>query len=101
MNKEVIENLLKHAKQAAKNAYSPYSNYSVGSVVLTKSGDIFKGCNVENISYGLTICAERTAIIKAISESNILILLYITNYLSQSKALSASFIIFSPILSRL
>ncbi len=68
MNKQTIENLLNHAKEASNEAYSPYSNYPVGSAVLTKDGKIFQGCNVENVSYGLTICAERTAVVKAISE---------------------------------
>lgn len=56
------------AVEAMKNSYSPYSNYKVGAAVLTKSGKIFTGCNVENASYGATICGERTAIVKAVSE---------------------------------
>lgn len=52
----------------AKNAYSPYSGIKVGSALLTKSGKIFTGCNVENVSYSLTVCAERVAILKAVSE---------------------------------
>lgn len=54
--------------EAAKKAYVPYSNYKVGAALLTKSGKIFTGCNVENSSYGLTNCAERTAVFKAVSE---------------------------------
>lgn len=61
-------NLLEKAKQASMNSYSPYSNFSVGSAVLLKDSTVYSGCNIENSSYGLTICAERTAIAKAISE---------------------------------
>lgn len=56
------------AKEASNNAYSPYSNIKVGAALLTKSGKIYTGVNVENSSYGATICAERTAFTKAISE---------------------------------
>jgi cytidine deaminase len=58
------------AKKASLNAYSPYSNILVGASVLSGDGKIYSGCNVENISYGGTICAERVAITKAISEGN-------------------------------
>lgn len=60
--------LISAAKEAAARAYSPYSGYKVGAAILCKNGKIFSGCNVENSSYGLTNCAERTAIFKAISE---------------------------------
>ncbi|SHG91235.1 cytidine deaminase [Tepidibacter thalassicus] len=60
--------LLKLAEEARKNAYAPYSNFHVGAALLTKSGKVFTGCNVECASYGGTNCAERTAIFKAISE---------------------------------
>ncbi|WP_312070812.1 cytidine deaminase [Anaerotignum propionicum] len=56
------------AKKAMEKAYAPYSEFKVGAALLAKNGDIFLGCNVENASYGATICAERTAITKAISE---------------------------------
>ena len=56
------------AVEAMEKAYAPYSNYKVGAAVLTKEGKVFTGCNVENSSYGATICGERTAITKAISE---------------------------------
>lgn len=59
--------LLKEAKEASRWAYAPYSNFSVGAAILTRTGEIFTGCNVENASYGLTICAERVAVTKAIS----------------------------------
>lgn len=54
--------LLAKAKVAAENAYAPYSNYHVGAAILTDQGEVFTGANIENISYGATICAERTAI---------------------------------------
>lgn len=54
--------LLAKAERASKRAYAPYSNYHVGAAILTASGEIFSGANIENISYGATICAERTAI---------------------------------------
>jgi len=63
-----VERLIKAAKKARKNAFAPFSNFSVGAAVETKGGKIFTGCNVENASYGLTMCAERVAIFKAISE---------------------------------
>ena len=56
------------AKAAADKTYSPYSSYPVGAAVLAEDGRIFAGCNVENASYGGTICAERTAYVKAVSE---------------------------------
>jgi cytidine deaminase len=56
------------AKAAREFAHAPFSNFKVGAALHTRSGKIFTGCNVENASYGLTICAERTAIVKAISE---------------------------------
>jgi len=56
------------AKNAYANAYAPYSGFYVGAALLTKSGDVFTGVNVENSSYGAAICAERTAFVKAVSE---------------------------------
>lgn len=64
------QQLMKAAKDAAELSYSPYSQYAVGAALLTQDGKIFSGCNVENASYGGTICAERTAIVKAVSEGN-------------------------------
>lgn len=60
--------LIANAFKALQNAHSPYSKFRVGACLLTKDGTLFTGCNVENASYGLTNCAERTAIFKAVSE---------------------------------
>ena len=60
--------LIEAAKQARENAHAPYSNFRVGAALRSTSGRIFGGCNVENATYGLTMCAERVAIFKAISE---------------------------------
>lgn len=61
------ERLLKVAEKAMKNAYAPFSNFRVGAAILTSKDDIFVGCNVENSSYGMTNCAERTAIFSAVA----------------------------------
>jgi cytidine deaminase len=63
-------NLIKAAIAARELAYAPYSQFLVGAALLTKDGTVFRGCNVENTSYGLCICAERTAICKAVSEGH-------------------------------
>lgn len=68
MNEEMKGKLLKSAVEASKNSHCPYSKFRVGAAVLTKSGKIFKGGNIENVSYGATVCAERVAIWKAVSE---------------------------------
>lgn len=60
--------LIKLAIRAMKNAYAPYSKFKVGCVLITQNDKIYTGCNIENASYGLTNCAERTTIFKAISE---------------------------------
>ena len=60
--------LLKAARKAMKNAHAPYSKFHVGAAFLTTKGEIFSGCNVENASYGLSNCAERTAIFSAVAE---------------------------------
>ncbi len=63
-DKELIE----AAVNVREHAHAPYSNFKVGAAIRTKAGKIYTGCNIENATYGLTICAERTAIFKAISE---------------------------------
>jgi cytidine deaminase len=63
-----IDALIAAAQTAREHAHAPYSNFRVGAAVRAKSGRIFTGCNVENATYGLTLCAERVAIFKAISE---------------------------------
>ncbi len=63
----VGDSLIQAALEAQKKAYVPYSVFPVGAALLTTDGEIFSGCNVENASYGLTICAERSACVKAIS----------------------------------
>ena len=60
--------LMDIAKEASKRSYSPFSRFAVGACVLAKSGKLYMGCNVENSSFGMTICAERCAIFKAVSE---------------------------------
>lgn len=62
------EKLLEMALDARKNAYVPYSGYAVGAALLAEDGRVFTGCNVENAAYGNTLCAERTALVKAVSE---------------------------------
>lgn len=60
------EALVNAAREAQKGAYAPYSNFPVGAGLLADSGEVFRGCNVENISFGLTICAERSAVFAAL-----------------------------------
>ena len=60
--------LVEAAKKAREFSYSPYSKFAVGAAVLTRSGKVYGGCNIENASYGITNCAERTAIFRAVSE---------------------------------
>jgi len=66
LSKSEREKLIETATQAMVSAYAPYSQFKVGAAVLTSGGDIFTGCNVENASYGLSMCAERNAIANAI-----------------------------------
>lgn len=62
--------LIKDAKRARENAYAPYSQFKVGAALMTDSGEVYTGCNIENSSYSLTCCAERVAIFKAVSEGH-------------------------------
>ncbi|MED4016495.1 MULTISPECIES: cytidine deaminase [Sutcliffiella] len=63
-----INALIEEAKSARERAYVPYSKFKVGAALLMRDGKVFKGCNIENASYGMTNCAERTALFKAYSE---------------------------------
>jgi cytidine deaminase len=62
--------LMAEAEKARRSSYSPYSKFAVGAALLTRSGRVFLGCNVENSSFGLACCAERTAVFKAVSEGD-------------------------------
>ncbi len=63
-----MNELVKHAREARTRSYSPYSNFAVGAAIRNKSGRVYLGCNVENCAYGLTVCAQRTAIVNAVSD---------------------------------
>jgi len=67
MNSDALD-LRSHALFARQRAIAPFSRFQVGAALLTKSGKIYYGCNIENASYGLTVCAERVALLKALSE---------------------------------
>ena len=67
MNAKDVSKLTEQASAVRENAHAPYSQFRVGAAVLTPSGDVFTGCNVENASYGLTICAARAAVCGAIA----------------------------------
>ena len=64
------QELLGKAKEAMANAYAPYSNFFVGAALLCRDGSVYTGCNVENAAFGAGICAERTALFKAVSEGH-------------------------------
>ena len=68
MSEEDFQPLIEAAKQARLQSVAPFSNFQVGAAVRTESGKVYTGCNVESASYGLTVCAERVAIWKALSE---------------------------------
>ena len=66
----ISEEYVRMARKAAREAYAPYSRYRVGAVLVTEDGAVFTGCNVENAAYGSTMCAERVALFKAVSEGH-------------------------------
>ena len=68
LSNSVQAQLLRSAKKAMKNAHAPYSKFRVGAAILLSNGKVFNGCNVENASYGMTNCAERTAIFSAVAQ---------------------------------
>ena len=70
INDEKKQELANLAVEMRKRSYVPYSHYAVGAALLTKSGKIFTGCNIENAAYPVTICAERTAMFKSVSEGS-------------------------------
>ena len=72
LEKSMISKLIETAMEQLKFSYTPYSNFKVGASLLTKNGQIYTGCNIENAAYTPTNCAERTAIFKAVSEAGIL-----------------------------
>lgn len=67
ISESTIDRMLERAKLTAEHAYCPHSRFPVGASVLTEDGEVFTGCNVENASYGLTICAERNAVFQAVA----------------------------------
>ena len=69
LSETTIKDLVEKARDISKHAYCPYSNFRVGAAVLTDSGVVFTGCNVENASYGLTICAERNAVFHMVTQA--------------------------------
>jgi len=68
LKKELIEKLIREAEKSMKNSLAPYSKFKVGAALLTKKGNIYTGCNIENPSLMLSVCAEKTAMLKALSE---------------------------------
>ena len=70
ITEQEIQKLIERAIVAREKTYSPYSHFGVGAALVCEDGSIYEGCNIENASYGLTNCAERTAIFKAVSEGH-------------------------------
>ena len=81
VDQATIARLVEAARLARQAAYAPYSHFAVGAAILTRSGQVVTGCNIENASFGLTVCAERVAIWKAVSEgeTNFLALAVVTS----------------------
>ncbi len=71
MTEALLGDLLAAAREAQASAYAPYSNFAVGAAALVSDGGIYRGCNIENASFGLTVCAERVAVFKAISDGHL------------------------------
>jgi|SRR5579884_1145233 len=67
----ILQKLCSAAREASSRAYCPYSKFPVGAAVLTTEGEIVSGCNIENASYGLTMCAERTAVFQAVAQGRL------------------------------
>ncbi|ANF57696.1 cytidine deaminase [Halotalea alkalilenta] len=67
LDDDQVQALVTQAIEARRQAYMPYSSFAVGAAILSEDGEVFLGCNIENASYGLTNCAERTAVFKAVS----------------------------------
>ena len=74
LSEAILEEMKSAARSVSRHAYCPYSKFPVGAAVLAEGGEILTGCNVENASYGLTICAERNAIFQAVAGANLPIL---------------------------
>ena len=68
ITESALQSLFERAQQAAENSYSPYSGFRVGAALQLTNGEVVTGTNVENMSYGLTICAERSAVVRAVSQ---------------------------------
>ena len=89
VSEELVEALCKRARAAANNAYAPYSRFQVGAAVLSDGGKIRPGCNVENVSFGATVCAERIAIGSAVVAGDNEIVAIVPYAISGSEAIRA------------
>jgi cytidine deaminase len=69
ISEKTLQDLVARARSVSEQAYCPYSKFRVGAAILTEDGQIFSGCNVENASYGLTICAERNAVFQMVAQA--------------------------------